>query len=101
MTFAPTSTLKNFNVVVGAARAIRSVLSNLDKRIVVKIKLCIIYLEYRFVSDRKISRVVTVPTVKKNGKIKENAHEKHALQRDLSLKTVHRVPVRVHSYIFS
>ena len=73
----------------------------LDKRIVLKIKLCIIYLKYRFVSDGKISRVVAVPTVKKNGKIKENVHEKHTLQRDVFLKTVYRVSVRVHCYIFS
>ena len=64
---------KNFN----PAKVITGVLSNLDKRIALKIKSCIIYLKYRFVSDRKISRVVAVPTVKKNGTIKENVHEKH------------------------
>ena len=87
LTFAQTTALKNFN----PTKDIRSVLSNLDKRIVVKIKLCIIYLKYRFVSDRKISRVVAVPTVKKNGKIKENVHEKHTLQRDVFLTPVYRV----------
>ena len=96
LNFAPATTLKNFN----PTKDIRGVLSNLDKTIVVKIKLCIIYLKYRFVSDRKISRVVAVPTVKKNGKTKENVHEKHTLQRDGFLKTVYRVSVRVHCYIF-
>ena len=86
LTFAPTTTLKNFN----PTKDIRSVLSNLDQRIVVKIKLCVIYLKYRFVSDRKISRLVAVPTVKKNGKIKENVPEKYTLQRDAFLKTVCR-----------
>ena len=38
---------------------------------------------------------------KKNGKIKENVHEKNKLQRDVFLKTVYRVSVRVHGYIFS
>ena len=64
-TFAAATTLKNFN----PTKDIRSVLSNLDKRIVVKIKLYIIYLKCRLVSDRNISCVVAVPTVKKNGKM--------------------------------
>ena len=97
LAFAPTTTSKSFN----PTEDIISVLSNLDKRIVVKIKLCIIYLKYRFVSGRKISRVVAVPTVKKNGKTKENVHEKNILQSNLFLKTVYRVSVRVHCYIFS
>ena len=94
LNFAPTATLKNFN----PTKDIKSVLLNLDKRIVVKIKLCIICLKYRFASDRKISRVVAVLTVKENEKIKENVHEKHTLQRDVFLKTVFRVSVRVHCY---
>ena len=96
-TFAPKTTLKNFN----PTKDVRSVLSNLDKRIVVKIKLYIIYLKCRLVSDRKISCVVDVPTVKKNGKMKDNVHEKHILRRDVFLKTAYRVSVRVHCYIFS
>ena len=96
LAFAPTTTLKNFN----PTKDIGSVLSNLDKRIVVKIKLCIIYLKYRFFSARKISRVVAVPTVKKYGKIKQNFHEKHTLQRDAFLKIVYRMSVWVHCYIF-
>ena len=87
LTFAPTTTLK----ILIQQKDIRSVLSNLHQRIVVKIELCIIYLKYRFVFNRKISRVVAVPSVKKNGKIKENVHEKHTLQRDVFLKTVYMV----------
>ena len=49
------------------------------------------YLKYRFVSDRKISRVAAVPTVRKNGRIKENVHEKHTWQRDIFLETVYKV----------
>ena len=75
--------------------------SNLDKRIVIKIRLCIIYQKYRFVSDGNISCGVAVPAVKKNGKIEENIDEKHTLQRDAFLKTVYRVSVRLHCYIFS
>ena len=93
----PNNHIKNFN----PTKDIRSVLSNLRKRIVVKIELCIIYLKYRFVFNRKISRVAAVPSVKKNGKINENVHEKHTLQRDVFLKTVYRVSVRVNCYIFS
>ena len=83
----PNNHIKNFN----PTKDIRSVLSNPHKRIVVKIELCIIYLKYWFVFNRKISRVVAVPSVKKNGKIKENVHEKHTLQRDVFLKTVYMV----------
>ena len=97
LTFAPTTTLK----ILIQQKDIRSVLSNLYKRIVVKIELCIIYLKYRFVFNRKISRVVAVTSVKKNGKIKENVHEKHTLQRDVFLKTVYKVSVWVNFYIFS
>ena len=63
LTFAPTTTLKNFDPIKDI-----SVLSNLDKITVVKIRLCIIYQIYRFVSGRfhsKISRVSAVPTIKK------------------------------------
>ena len=60
LAFAPTTTLKKFS----PTNDIRSVLSNLNKWIVVKIKLGIIYLKYRSASDRKISRVVAAPTVK-------------------------------------
>ena len=38
-------------------------------------------MKYGFVSDRKNCRVVAVPTVKKNGEIKENVPEKHTLQK--------------------
>ena len=71
LTFAPTTTLKIF------LQQKTLEVSNLDKRIALKIKSCIIYLKYRFVSDRKVLRVVAVPTVKKNGRIKENVPEKH------------------------
>ena len=50
-----------------------------------------IYLKYHFIFDRKIPRLVVVQTVKKNGKIKGNVHEKQSLERDIrsNLRVAH------------
>ena len=79
----------------------RSVLSNLNKRTVLKTRLCIIYLKYRSVFDRNISRVVAVPTLKKNGQNKKDMFmQKHTSQRVIFLKTAYGVSAPVHWHIF-